>query len=399
MLIALAVLLLWCSTANAQTSPWQREERTTPGWTFTPGTSLGGLWDSGLQTGGNPVVGTLFEKWVGTANPFAELDYNGRHSHVNFGYSGYFEKYWSQDMRWEQRGRVGAHRVLSPRVDISADASYAAVPTTDRLELTDGVVPFVTVDSRWFNAGSGVSWRMGPRINVFGNYRFEQIALDEPTTSAVFPLRQLRDGHSHAETAGVTRDFTPRLVLGLTGELRREHVGEGGGDFDIRTATGEFSYHWSQAMSIVGGAGVSQLVTVGSYLDQSTLTYHGGFERHLRTLSLNSHFTHGFEQLYGFGTLALTNTFSGMAFVPLADRLYYLDIQIAYSRTEPLTDIGVGLNVRTLWTDATVGRQLRPWLRGEGFVGFAHQGAPGTDTSNRLRVGVQITTSKPLRIQ
>jgi hypothetical protein len=395
-LIALSLLLL-CSDVHAQSSPWQLESRTTPGWTFTPGTSLGGLWDSGLTSGDSGE--SLFQQWVGTANPSAELDYNGRHSHVNLGYAGSFEKYFSQDMRWEQRGRFSAHRVVSSRVDVSGDASYSAVPTTDRLELTSGVVPFVTVNSRWLSTGGDVGWRLGPRLRVFGDYRFEQVVLDEPATASLLPFRQLRDGHSHAVSTGFTRDFSERLSLGVTGELRREYVGDFGGEFEIRTLTGEFSYHWTPALSVSGGGGISQLNTLNLDLQSASPTYHGGFERRLRTFSVSSRFDHGLQQLYGFGTLAATNTFTGMAFVPLADRLYYLNLSVAYSRTSPITDINFGLNVRTLWTDATVGRQLKPWLRGEGFVGVAHQGAPGTDSSNRLRVGIQIVTSKPLRIQ
>src|SRR5678815_1008934 len=126
-LIAFGLLLLLCSRADAQSSPWQSEARTTAGWTFTPGAALGGSWDSGIQTGDVSAVDELFKSWVGIANPFAELDYNGRHSHVNFGYSGSFEKYWSHELRWEQRGKASVHRVLSPRVDVSANASYLSL--------------------------------------------------------------------------------------------------------------------------------------------------------------------------------------------------------------------------------------------------------------------------------
>jgi hypothetical protein len=396
-------LLLWCSSASAQSSPWQLDERTTAGWTFTPGTALGGYWDSGLQPGGNPVVEGLFKKWIGLANPRAELDYNGRHSHVNFGYSGLLEKSWGTDLRWEQHSKFVARRTLTPHVDVSGDAYYSAVPTTDRLQLTDGVVPFAAVDSKWLSAGTSLRWRAGPRTHIFGTYRYQQVTLDDQSTSAVFPLRSLRDGQSQTPSLGFTRDLTSRLSTGATAEYRREHVSERGldlgADYDIRTLTGEFGYQWSPSMALTGGAGVSQLRTDLLGLQDTSLTYHGGFDRRLRTFNVNGHFDHGLEQLYGFGTLGSTNTFSGGAFIPLADRLYYLSIVVAYSRSQPINDLGIGLDIRTLWTDATVGRQLTPWLRGEGYLGLAHQGTPGTDSIDRVRVGIQIVTSKPLRIQ
>ena len=396
-LSAFGLLLLLCGRADAQSSPWQPEERTTPGWTFTPGAALGGSWDSDIQVGDDSVTDALFKKWVGIANPYAELDYNGRHSHVNFGYSGSFEKYWSHELLWEQRGKAGVHRILSPRVDVSANASYAAVPTTDRLQLVNGSVPFAQVNSRWIDAGGGIGWQTSPRINVFGNYRFERVALDEPPNSAEFFT--LRDGYSHEPSLGFTRDFTSRLAIGATARFRRDHVGEGE-DFDVRTLTGEFTYRWNAATSISGGGGASQLYTVSlGEIESTSPTYHAGFERRLRTFSLGAHYSYGFEQLYGIGTLAKTDTFSGNAFVPLGDRLYYLNVTAAYTRNTPIRDLGIGLDLQTVWTDATVGRQLAPRLRAEAYISMAHQDAIGRESSSRVRVGIQIVTSKPLRIQ
>jgi hypothetical protein len=188
--------------------------------------------------------------------------------------------------------------------------------------------------------------------------------------------------------------------MGGTGEYRREHVGEGGGIFDVGSLTAEFSYRWSPAMAVFGGGGVSQLTTVDLDLQTVAPTYHAGFDRHLRTLSIQGHYAHAMDQLYGFGTIASNDTFTGDAFVPLADRLYYVDVVVSYTRSQPIEDIGVALlDLRTLWSNAAVGRQLTPWLRGEAFVSLARQASPFTDSTNRLRIGVQIVTSKPLRIQ
>jgi|KBSSwiStaDraftv2_1062776.scaffolds.fasta_scaffold60467_3 hypothetical protein len=396
-LIALGLLSLLCGRAEAQSSPWQQEERTTAGWTFTPGAAVGGSWDSGIQVEGNSVAEALFKKWVGIANPYAEVDYNGRHSHVNFGYSGAFEKYWSNELLWEHRGKAGVHRILSPRVDVAANASYTAVPTTDRLQLVNGTVPFAQVNSHWLDAGGRVGWQTSPRIRVFGNYHFERIALDElPNSSDFFTLR---DGYSHAPSLGFTRDFTPRLVIGATAEFRRDHVGVSE-DFDIRTLTGEFTYRWNSATSVSGGGGASQLYTVAlGEIASTSPTYHAGLEHRLRAFNVGAHYSYGFEQLYGIGTLAKTDTFSGNAYVPLADHLYYLNVTAAYTRNTPIRDVRIGLDMQTFWADATVGRQLARRLRAEAYISMAHQDAIGRESSSRVRVGIQIVTFKPLRIQ
>jgi hypothetical protein len=70
-LIALCVLGLTSSSAHAQSSPFFQEVRTTAGWVFTPGGAVGGVWDSGVQTGGDSAAEDLVQKFVVLANPRA----------------------------------------------------------------------------------------------------------------------------------------------------------------------------------------------------------------------------------------------------------------------------------------------------------------------------------------
>ena len=84
--------------------------------------------------------------------------------------------------------------------------------------------------------------------------------------------------------------------------------------------------------------------------------------------------------------------------VPLREREYYVTTELAYSRTQPVTELGLGFELDTLWTDVAVGRQLGEWVRGEAFLSVSHQGSSGGG-SNRTRVGIQFVTSKPLRMQ
>jgi hypothetical protein len=399
--MALGALVLLGGQAQAQSSPWQAEERTTAGWVFTPGTALGGFWDSGVQRDSNPVVETLVHKWVGVANPRAELDFNGRRTHFNVGYSGSFEKNFSEGLHWEHRGRLSVRRTLSPRLSLSGNASYSAVPTTDRLLMTQGVVPYVDANSQWLNAGGGFTFRGGRRTMIYGDYRFEQVNVDR-TLSAAFDL--LRDGYSHAPSLGFTQDFTSRLSLGAQADYRREVVGivEGFDElYDIRTINATFTYRWSQAMSISGSGGASQVESLDIGESTTSPTFSGSFTRRMRTVTLGARYSRAFEQVFGFGTLAATDTISGDALMPLADRLYYLEVGAAFNRTAPIPELGIGFDMSTLWTNVAVGRQLAPRLRAEAFVSVAIQGAAANalDGSNRTRLGIQIVTSKPLRIQ
>src|SRR5688572_18593922 len=102
---ALMVMLIvgaMCGRVQAQTMPADVEDVRAAGWTFTPGASLGGAWDSGINTASNPFVENVFQRWVGLVNPWADLNFNGRRGRFNAGYSGAFEKYWDSDLNWQQ---------------------------------------------------------------------------------------------------------------------------------------------------------------------------------------------------------------------------------------------------------------------------------------------------------
>ena len=397
--IALCLLGLTSGAADAQPSPFQRETRTTAGWVFTPGAAVGGLWDSGIQTESNQVVEALFQKWVVVANPHAELDFNGRRTHFNLGYSGSFEKYWTSSANWVQRSRAGVTHTVTSRFNVSGDMAYTSVPTTDRLQLVNGAVPYLPVDSHWIDAGAGFSFRGGPRTTIDGAYRFQRVTFDDDAGVTGSGFSQLRDGYTHSQSLGFMREFSTRLSLGATGQYRRDNIGEVEYQFEVKTLTGQFSYRLNNSSSIFGGGGVSALESPGTGEGTTAPTFHAGFERVMRTLRMNASYSRGFEQLFGFGSLVGSDTFSGGAFVPLADRLYYLEATFAYTHSDPGRSLGLGFEYTTLWSNVTVGRQLTPYLRGEGFVSFAHQSSNGPDSTNHTRIGLQIVTSKPMRIQ
>ena len=393
------LLLVLCSRANAQSSPWQREERTSGGWTFTPGTAAGVLRDSGLQSGGDS---SLFKSWVGTASPQAELDYNGRLSHASFGYASMLEKYWGAGTRWDQYAHAGVRRAMSPHVNVAGNFSFARVPTTDRLESADsqpfalGVLPFADVHAQTITTSGDVSWRASARTNLFASYQFQRLTLDK---GAIGGFGALHDGYSHTPSVGFTRDFTSRLSVGATAAYSREYVDEGFNQFDVRSLTGEFVYRWSPVLSISGGGGASVVETLVTGEQATSPTFHGGFTRTMRVWTLAAGYERSVQQLFGFGTLAPTHVVTGDAFIPFANRLYYLDATVAYGKTGTFSDLPLGFNLSTLWTNVSIGRQLAPRLRAEAFVGVARQASQGFDTANRTRVGIQIVTSKPLRIQ
>ncbi len=165
-LVAAAPML--AGRAEAQPAPWQ-PPRMTAGWVFTPALALRGLWDSNI-TVRNQGNDTYIQGLVGVVNPRGELDYNGRKLRFSTGYSGAFEAYQdvSELNRYEQRGRMSAQYRASQRLQADAGANYTVVPSTDRLELIAGTLPYLNVGGRTFDAGGGFALRTAPRTQLAG---------------------------------------------------------------------------------------------------------------------------------------------------------------------------------------------------------------------------------------
>lgn len=402
-MIAFGMVVSVAGAAAAQPLPWRTGDSVAAGWTFTPGISVGAAWDSGVQTGNHPVIEALFQKYVGRVNPYAEIDFVGRRTVLNAGYSGGLDKYRGSSSGFEQHTRISVSRVVTPRFSASANASYSAANTSDRLRLTDAEVPvldatlpFVAIDTAYVTAGSGFQYRASPRTTVSGTYRYQQMTLDRDETRGAIEV--LQGGRSHAPSLQVARAFTPRLSIGGAVEYRLEFV-ESFAEFDIQTAAAAFSYRVNSTTTITGGGGASRLQVIATAASTIAPTFSAGFSQARRQLRIGGSYTRGFHQLYGFGSLATSDTFSAGVSAPLLDRMYYLSAQVAHSRSRAVENVGLGFDLNTTWTNASVGRRLTEWLNAEAYLTIALQGSTVRGDSNRTRLGVQFATSKPMRME
>ena len=403
-IVSSLLVVVWCAgSASAQPLPWRTDEPTIGGWSFTPGASLGVAWDSGVQTASNPVVEAIFQKYVGRANPHAELDFRGGRTNFNAGYSGAIEKYWGSGSGYEQYGRISVSRAMTSRFTASADASYSAAPSADRLlvgdqstPILDANIPFAEVDASYSSGGAAFDWRTSPRVTVNAAYRFQAIGLDYDETQG--PLETLRDGRSHGPSLTIMRAFTPRLSVGGSAEYRLEVITDAE-DFEVQTASADFSYRASPVTTISGGGGASRLIVLGAGTSTTAPTFHGGFAQLRQRYTLAARYSRGFHQLYGFGSLATSDTFTVDASAPLMDRTYYLSALIAYSRSRAVEDVALGFDVDTLWVNAGVGRRINDWFRAEGYITVSAQNSAFQGDGKGARVGVQLVTSKSMRMQ
>ena len=100
---------------------------------------------------------------------------------------------------------------------------------------------------------------------------------------------------------------------------------------------------------------------------------------------------------YGFGGTTQNEELAGHLQMPLSRRVYHQS-SVAWRRNE---SIFIGQpSLRSLWVEASFGYAVHPSVRLEGFYAVAHQviDRPGGVT-NRNRIGVQVVTSRPMRIR
>jgi hypothetical protein len=394
-IIAAAFLAGGVTAAAAQPAPWQ-PEGSTPGWTFTPGAVFGGAWDSNVtvQSKGDPVR----SEWVGLVNPRGELDYLGRQTRFSIGYSGSLEAYrrFNELNRYEQRGRLELRHQASPRVGLYARGGLMVSPTTDRLELGGGAVPFVDVGSQLLSASTGANWKPGARTNVEVSYRFQDVRFDESTSEA-FAL--LRGGYSHAPMASVMFAASRRLSVGGSWQYQHARVDEGLQTFDIQTGAAELAYLVAQTTTIRAGGGMSHLQATNGNLSTSGPAVHASVEHTRGVARFAARYERAFTPTYTFGGITTNQNVSANARIAFGRNRGYVTGGVTHGRTDPVEAIGLGFRTDSLWFDGAVGYGLTRWLRAEAFYNGSHQTSTARGDIARSRVGVQFVTFKPVRIQ
>jgi predicted porin len=355
------------------------------------------MWDTNvtLVNAGNPQV----QEWVGLVNPRGELLFIGRHTRFNAGYSGALEAYRTLDAlnRFEQRSRGSLQHQFSPRLQLDASASYSVSPTTDRLEI--GTLPFVDIGSRTADAGGSMRLAASPRTSIEAEYRFQRMRFDrDEEQRAAFAF--LNGGHAHSPAARVLYAVSRRVSVG--GEWQYRHATLEGFDssFGVQNVLGNASYQVGPATSVSGAVGGSRVEVHTTGATTWGPSVRAGLEHQVRRVAITARYFRSFVPSFSFGGLTGNQQFSAGVRAPLsAGGRLLAGGSTTFSRTSPVEELGVGFQVDSLSIQGTVAYQFAPWLRTEGFVTSTHQTSTARGNVDRLRIGIQFVTSKPVRIE
>jgi hypothetical protein len=379
--------------AEAQYTPWQ-QERLTPGWTFTPGAAVGGLWDSNVTVrnqGSTPVA-----EWVGTVSPRGELDFNGRHSRVNAGYSGTLHAYRTLDAltRYDQRARASARHQPTPRLTLHSQFSATLTPTTEDLEISG--LPYVRLGSQLYTGRGGAEYAVSDRNRLTVDYSAQRVSFD---SAAVVDFHDLRGGSSHGTGVGLTRRLDRRLSTGGSWQYVRSELTGSDVPAHMQRIQGEIGWQFAPSTSVAGSAGIAHVRVPAMDASQVGPAFGAAIEHVRGRLRLSARYEQGFAASYALGSAISHRSASGSAYLPLMRGRMFVSGSAGVHRSKPAAGAVNVITLDSVHASTTVGFHASRWLRMEGFYIASFQDSSASGHYDRSRVGFQLVTSKPVRIQ
>jgi len=364
----------------------------TPGWSFTPGVTLGTVFDSNVALASAPAdTRTTQSDRVLLAQPFAHLEYFSPRTEFSSGYQGYVRRYAEvgQLNGFDQRLNVSARRLVTRRVTFSAQDSFADVPTTDEVELNG--LPFSRVGARMNAASASLDTRLTKYTDLSVRYENTWVKFDRAEA-------YLTGGWVNGGRAELSHHLNDRLSAGAEYGVRFADLNEGTHQLTFQDAGGTLHYVVGSATKFSLAGGLSHLN------DRSLLQTHTGpyvrmgLTHAVQRATVGASFERSFVPSFGFGGSNQTQEIRGFVRMPLDKNRLYVQGSAAWRRSDPF--VVNELELDTIWIRSTLGYSATRWLRVEGFHAFTRQDSQVTGGEiNRQRLGVQVVISQPMRIQ
>jgi hypothetical protein len=226
---------------------------------------------------------------------------------------------------------------------------------------------------------------------------YQNIQFDRPIDVSA----SLRGGHVIELMNAWRHKISSRLSTGADYSFRRAQVTGDLETFSIHTAEGAVDYELSRSWAVSGAAGIVYLAPTGTTLASTDPAYRVSLNWHRGLMTFHAGYLHSFIPSFGFGGTVKNDEFGVGFHTPLfGSRRFYFDQSAVYRDNQPLTNITEQLPLRSLRTYSIFGWVPQPWVRLEAFYARAQQTSlhPGGELF-RNRIGFQIVTSKPMRVQ
>lgn len=392
---ALLAAVLHAGAASAQETNIVAAAPTTvalpAGWTFTPSMTYAGSWDDNVLVRGKGDQTT--RDYLNVLNPRAALNLNGRRGQLSAAYDGAFVMY--HDLAtlnsYDQHASFLGRRLLSPHTALFLSNTAASVPTTELSQFI--AVPFIRTGSRLDDLRTGVETAFSKRTSLTAAYNFQWVNFDHSQPGA----DGLRGGHSHGGSLTVKHALSERLSLTADYDLQHATIGTAAQTFDVQNGSAGFEYKVSDLTRIFASGGVSRLGVTDFSGVHIGPAWRVGLTRAFAAAGADLLYSRSFVPSYGFGGTMQNEEATARFRVPLSRRIYSTSA-LSWRRNDPLTP--GELSLRSYWVEGTLGYAATPWVRLEMFFAGTRQtiDRPG-GIVDRNRIGFQVTTAKPVRVQ
>ena len=255
-------------------------------------------------------------------------------------------------------------------------------------------VPFLRTGSRLNDARAEVKVLAARHTSVSASYSHELVRFDEDPLYAEY----LHGGHAHALAGSVDQQVSPRITVGARYSFRRSLVADNGGQVDMTDAAGSFSYLATPSTTVAGSLGVARLVDSRAMTTKTGPSWSASVDQRLDRVSRAPRTSGRTSPSFGLGGTLQNQEFTASLRMPLARNRLYWQGGVAWRRTQPLTITDLPLT--SLWFQTWVGYSVQRWLRVEGYFWRTQQDSHAAGGRvDRDRIGIQLVTAMPMRIQ
>jgi hypothetical protein len=208
----------------------------------------------------------------------------------------------------------------------------------------------------------------------------------------------LLGGVAHAWIGSVDHQLSERLSIGGGYTFRRAIIADNGGTVDTQEGAGTVTYLATPTLTLSGSLGFARLSDVASLTSQTGPSWSVAAEQRLERATVSASWVRSYVPSFALGGTMQNQEFTAGLRMPLARNRLYWQSGLAWRRSDP---INVGeQTLKSFWFTNWVGYSIQRWLRVEGYFWRSQQNSlmPG-GIVNRSRLGIQLVTAMPMRIQ
>lgn len=393
-----AVLQATVWVAAQDQPPTEVQSAPIAGWSFRPGVAIGALYDSNVAITTAPAsTRTTPSDTLLTIDPVGALRYLGKRTTFDASYRGTIRRYTELDglNGFDQHANLRVERRATKRLTLYAHNAFAAVPTTDELELNGA--PFKRAGAKHDTLAGGMGLRLNERDTLNARYDFTWVSFDRSAP-------ELTGGIINGVQSDVQHALTERLSVGGEGSVRFAQMDIiGGRDLRFVDLGGTISYALDESTRLSGATGWGHLDDRLLHTSRSGVYFRGSLTRVALRSVFGVSYDRSFLPSFGFGGSNRAQEVRGWVDLPPIGRRLFLQGSGGWRRTNPFETGALGtraLQLDTFVLRSTAGYAVSRWMRAQGFYLFTRQDSIVTGGEiSRHRVGAEVVLSQPMRIR